>query len=149
MKRFLLILLGLAASGPLPAQVVTIDTSATGRGQVIDGFGACLSGSESQQTWWQQLYFDDLGASTVRVDLTPNFRSPYSDNAYNSPTWGNAGPVGCYAREYTNAADYKRAFSGRSAPIAVMGPNIDTNAGHFVFPSAPGAVAQAGIMRRL
>ena len=149
MKRHFLVLLCLGIIRPLPAQVVTIDTSSAGRQQVIDGFGSCLSGSEGQQSWWQQLYFDDLGASMVRVDLTPNFRSPYSDNAYDSPSWGNAGPDGYYARDYTNAADYQRVFSGRSAPIAVMGPNIDTNIGYFVFPSTPGLVAQAGFMRRL
>jgi len=131
------------------AQVVSIDTSAAGRQQVIDGFGTCLSGSEATNAWWQQLYFDDLGATMLRVDLTPNFRSPYSDNAYNSPTWGNAGPDGYYARTYSNALDYKRVFLGRSAPIAVMGPNIDTNIGYFLFPSTPGAVARAGVMRRL
>ena len=131
------------------AQTVTIDTSAAGRRQVIDGFGTCLSGNEGTNGWWQQLYFDDLGASLLRVDLTPNFRSPYSDNAYNSPTWGNAGPDGNYARDYTNALDYKRSYSGRSAQIAVMGPNIDTNIGYFVFPGTPGAVARAGAMRRL
>jgi hypothetical protein len=139
------LLLGWASQG----QVVTIDTSPTGRGQIIDGFGTCLSGSEGQQSWWQQLNFDDLGASMVRIDLTPSFRSPYSDHAYNSPTWGNAGPDGYYARDYTNAHDYKRVFSGRSAAITVMGPNIDTNIGYFEFPSVAGTVAQAGIMRRL
>jgi O-glycosyl hydrolase len=144
----LLLLVFLPANRPL-AQTVTIDTSAAGRRQIIDGFGTCLSGNEGTNAWWQQLYFDDLGASMLRVDLSPNFRSPYSDNAYNSPTWGNAGPDGNYARDYTNALDYKRQYSGRSAPIAVMGPNIETNIGYFVFPATPGAVARAGAMRRL
>jgi len=131
------------------AQVVTIDVSPAGHHQVVDGFGTCLSGSEGQLTWWQQLCFDDLGASLIRMDLTPNFISPYSDNAYNSPTWGNAGPDGNYVRTYTNASSYKRLYLGRSAAIAVMGPDIDANIGYFVFPSVPGAAAQAGTMRRL
>ena len=120
------------------AQVVTIDVSPAGNHQVMDGFGTCLSGSEGQQLWWQQLCFDDLGVSMIRVDLSPSFGSPYSDNAYNSPTWGAPGPDGYYARDYTNAHDYQRVFSGRSAPIAVMGPNIDTNIGYFVFPPGTG-----------
>ncbi len=159
MKRFSFIALSalpvllLAASASLRAQVVTVDTSPAGQRQVMDGFGTCLSGSEGQQNWWQQLYFDDLGASMVRVDLTPSFRSPYSDYTYNSPWFQPSpslpGPDGNNVRTYTNAADYKRVFAGRSAPIAVMGPNIDTNIGLFTFPAAPGAVAQAGVMRRL
>lgn len=136
--------------GPLlVGQVVTIDTSAAARRQVIDGFGTCLSGSEGLQSWWQQLYFDDLGASMVRVDLTPNFVAPYSNNAYNSPAWGNAGPGGNYTRAYTNASDYGRVFNGVSTPIAVMGPNLDTNAAYFSLPVTFGTVAQAGVMRRL
>jgi O-glycosyl hydrolase len=159
MKRFPLVarsalpLLLLAVSASLQAQVVTVDTSLAGRRQVMDGFGTCLSGSEGQQSWWQQLYFDDLGASMVRVDMTPNFRSPYSDYTYNSPWFHNSpalpGPDGNNVRTYTNAADYKRVFAGRSAPIAVMGPDIDTNIGFFTFPATPGAVAQAAVMRRL
>ena len=131
------------------AQTITVDTSSAGRRQVIDGFGTCLAGSEGTNAWWQQLYYDDLGASMLRVDLTPNFRSPYSDSAYNSPSWGNAGPDGNYARAYTNTAGYQRLYSGRSAPIAVMGPNIETNLAYFVQPTVPGAVARAGAMRRL
>lgn len=136
-------------AGQLKGQVITINTSAPGRGQTIDGFGTCLAGNEATNLWWQQLYFDDLGASMLRLDLTPHFRAPYSDNAYNSPSWGNAGPQGYYARAYTNTHDYRTSFSGRSASIAVMGPNIETNIGYFVFPTVPGAVAQAGMMRRL
>ncbi len=131
------------------AQVsVTIDASNSARQQNIDGFGTCLSGNEAGSSWWQQLYYDDLGASMLRMDLTPNFRSPYSDNMYNCPTWGNPGPDGYYARAYTNAQDYRRVWSGRSAPIAVMGPNIETNIGYFVFPSTPGSAARAGTIRR-
>jgi O-glycosyl hydrolase len=142
-------MVAIVIAGRVGAQTITIDTSPAGRQQVIDGFGTCLAGVESTNTWWQQLYFDDLGASMVRVDLTPGFRSPYSDNAYNSPSWGNAGQDGNYARAYTNTVDYQRVYSGRSAPIAVMGPNIETNLTYFVQPGPPGAVAQAGAMRRL
>lgn len=131
------------------AQVITVDTSPAGRQQVIDGFGTCLAGSESTNSWWQQLYYEDLGASMLRVDLTPGFRSPFSDSAYNSPSWGNAGPDGNYVRAYTNTADYQRVYSGRSAPIAVMGPNIESNLLYFVQPAVLGAAARAGAMRRL
>ena len=135
------------------SQTITIDTSSAGRRQIIDGFGACLSGSEGQQSWWQQLFFEDLGASMVRVDLTPAFRAPYSDYTYNSPWFHNnpslPGPDNNNVRVYTNALDYRRVFSGRSAAIAVMGPNIDTNIGYFNFPATPGAVVRAGTMRRL
>jgi O-glycosyl hydrolase len=130
------------------AQTVTLDTSPAGRRQVIDGFGTCLSGSEGEQAWWQRLYFDDLGASILRMDLTPTFKSLYADNAYNSPSWGNAGPDGYYARAYTNALDYKRVFSGRSAQIAVMGPDIDASTNYFDFnadmPRVAGKLAQLG-----
>src|SRR5579864_8911983 len=137
----------------LQAQVVTIDTSPAGRRQVMDGFGTCLSGNEGQQSWWQQLYFDDLRASMLRIDMTPSFRAPYSDYTYNSPWFHNnpalPGPDNNNVRTYTNAADYPRLFAGRRAPIAVMGPSIETNIGYFTFPATPGAVAQAGVMRRL
>jgi len=114
--RTALLVAAFLASLRVQAQVVTIDISAAGRQQVIDGFGTCLTGSEGTNAWWQQLYVDDLGATMLRVDLTPNFRSPYSDNAYSFPTWGNAGSDGYYARACSNALDYKRVFSGRSAP---------------------------------
>lgn len=150
---FTLPLLCLVAGVSLRAQVITIDTSAAGRRQVIDGFGTCLSGSEGQQSWWQQLYFDDLGASMLRVDMTPNFRSPFSDYTYNSPWFHNnpplPGPDTNNVRTYTNATDYKRMFAGRQAAIAVLGPNIETNLSYFSFPAVPGVVARAGVMRRL
>lgn len=135
----------------LEAQTITIDTSPAGQGQVIDGFGTCLSGSEaSQTTWWTNLYYGDLQASMLRVDLTPVFRSPYSDNNYNSPSYGNAGPGGNYVRTYTNATTYTNVFNGNQAAIAVMGPNIDSNIAYFNFtaggsgPEVAGATARAG-----
>jgi MYXO-CTERM domain-containing protein len=140
------------------AQSVAVDT--TTRFQTIDGFGTCLSGTEAQQTWWQQLYFEDLQASMVRVDITPAFKSPYSDLSYCSPWFGQPaplsldnggnGPDGTRTRRYTGPADYSNAFGGCSAPIAVMGTDIDKNAAMLDFTTAkavPGLVAQLGAMK--
>jgi O-glycosyl hydrolase len=145
-------LLGAAAR----AQTVTVDGSAAGRRQTIDGFGTCLSGTEAQSAWWQELFYDDLGASILRVDITPRFRSPYSDHVYNSPWFGNSpalpGPEGNNVRTYTGPADYSRTFAGQSAPIAVMGSDIEKNLLLFDFaedgPKTAGAAAQAGLARR-
>jgi O-glycosyl hydrolase len=135
----------------LPAQTVTIDTSPASKRQVIDGFGTCLSGTEaSQTTWWTNLYYGDLQASMLRMDLTPAFNAPYSANNYNSPSYGNAGPGGNYVRTYTNAATYTNLFNGSQAQIAVMGPNIDSNIAYFNFtatgsgPQVAGMTAQTG-----
>jgi O-glycosyl hydrolase len=134
------------------AQSVAVDT--TTRFQTIDGFGTCLSGSESTESWWQSLYFDDLAASMVRVDITPTFTSTYSDLSYCSPWYGQAapldiddgGPDGTRTRPYSSASDYSTSFGGCSAPIAVMGPDIDTNATLFDFSqkSTFGLIAQMG-----
>ncbi|HEY3821335.1 MAG TPA: hypothetical protein VGL81_29415 [Polyangiaceae bacterium] len=145
----------LLASIPASAQSVSIDASK--RFQTIDGFGTCLSGAEANQTWWQNLYFEDLAASMVRVDITPTFTAPYNALSYCSPWFGQAaplsldnggnGPDGTRTRQYTGAADYSTAFGGCSAPIAVMGPDIDTNAKLFDFTTAqavPGLIAQLG-----
>ena len=117
------------------AQTVHPDTSAAGRAQAIDGFGTCLSGTEAQQTWWQDLYFDDLAASMLRMDIVPRFKSPYSDHHYNSPWFSNdpalPGPENNNVRTYTNATDYGRSYAGRNAVIAVMGPDIDQNVAYF------------------
>jgi O-glycosyl hydrolase len=134
----------------LEAQTVTVDTSPAGRGQVIDGFGACLSGSEALQSWWQSLYYSDLQASMLRIALTPVFNSPYSENNYNCPSYGVPGPGGNYVRTYTNASTYTNLFAGLQAQIAVMGPNIDSNIAYFDFtasgsnPQVAGLAAQAG-----
>ncbi len=143
------------AARPAGAQTVRVDAST--RYQTIDGFGTCLSGTEAQQKWWQNLYFDDLAASIVRVDITPTFKAPYSNLHYCSPWFGqpapltldsgNNGPDGTRARRYTSAADYSTTFGGCSAPIAVMGPDIDKNVAFFDFTGAqavPGLVAQLG-----
>jgi O-glycosyl hydrolase len=142
------------SSSTAEAQSVSIDTSQ--RSQTIDGFGTCLSSSEPMQTWWQNLYFDDLQASMVRMDITPTFKSPYSDMSYCSPWFGQAaplsldngsnGPDGTRTRRYTGAADCSTTFGGCGAPIAVMGPDIDTNAALFDFTQKAnfGLVAQLG-----
>jgi len=147
--RISLWLCGAALAARLAAQTVTIDTSPAGQRQVIDGFGACLAGTQATQTsWWTNLYFGDLQASMLRMDLTPVFKSPYSDNAYNSPTYGNAGPNGNYVRAFTNAASYTNLYNGRQAPIAVMGPNIDSNVAYFNFTSAGSGPQVAGTTAR-
>lgn len=146
---------GVSVSSLASAQTVSVDT--TKRFQTIDGFGTCLSGNEAQQSWWQNLFFDDLEASIVRMDITPSFKSPYSDLSYCSPWFGQAaplsldnggnGPDGTRTRRYTGPADYSTAFGGCSAPIAVMGTDIDKNAAYFDFTTAkavPGLIAQLG-----
>jgi O-glycosyl hydrolase len=136
------------------AQTVTIDTSPAGQRQVIDGFGSCLSGNEaSTTTWWTNLYYGDLQASMLRMDLTPAFTSVYSANNYNSPSYGNAGPNANYVRAYTNSASYTNVYNGSQARIAVMGPNIDSNIAYFNFtgsgssPQVAGVAARAGLAR--
>jgi len=144
----------LACSGTPRLQTVHIDAST--REQVVDGFGTCLVGTEGQQAWWRALYFDDLGASLLRFDLVPRFVSPYSDRGYDSPgPHGDPplpGPEGNNVRSYRNASDYLRPFAGHSAPIAVMGPDIDRNAQYFDFdddvPRTAGLLAQIGQQKR-
>jgi O-glycosyl hydrolase len=129
---------------------VTMDTSPAGQRQAIDGFGTCLYGTEGVQNWWQNLYYGDLQASMLRMDLTPVFNSSYSANAYNSPGYDQPGPHGNYVRTYTNATSYTNLFNGTQAQIAVMGPNIDSNITCFDFtgsgstPQVAGQAAQAG-----
>jgi O-glycosyl hydrolase len=137
--------------GRLEAQTITIDTSPAGQRQVIDGFGTCLSGSEaSQTTWWTNLYYGDLQASMLRMDLTPAFNSSYSADNYNSPNYGDTGPDGNYVRTYTNATSYTNVYDGNQAKIAVMGPDINSNIAYFNFtasgsgPQVAGLAANAG-----
>jgi O-glycosyl hydrolase len=131
-------------------QTVTIDTSPAGQRQVIDGFGTCLSGTEaSQTTWWTNLYYGDLQASMLRMDLTPNFNASYSANNYNSPSYGNPGPQGNYVRAYTNATTYTNLFNGSQAQIAVMGPNIDSNIAYFDFSASGSGQQVAGMTAQL
>ena len=149
------LLLGLALlASPAGAQSVAIDTSV--RAQTIDGFGTCITGAEPQQAWWQDLYFDDLGASILRMDIVPRFKSPYSDDLYNSPWFGNKtelpGPEGNNVRTYTSAADYGKEWAGRKAAIAVMGPDIDKNSAYFDYDDdnskSAGLAAQVGMRKK-
>ena len=133
---------------------VTIDTAM--RFQTIDGFGSCLAGAEAQQPWWQQLYYDDAQSSMLRVDLTPHFKAPYSDFAYNSPWFHNnpalPGPENNNVRTYTSPADYGRSFAGRNAQIAVMKADANANQAVFDFtdesPKTGVAAAKAGLSRK-
>ncbi|HEY0792601.1 MAG TPA: RICIN domain-containing protein, partial [Chthoniobacterales bacterium] len=152
-RFFLCIVAGLGCftASLSPAQIaVTVDPTA--KQQTIDGFGTCLSGIEAQSSWWQQLYFDDLGASMLRVDLSPPLVSPYSDQGVYSPSYGNPGPDGNYVRTYTGPTDYGRLYNGWTAPVAVMGPDINQNVKFFDFaavgPKTAGLAAQAGVARR-
>jgi len=134
--------------------VVTIDSNVIY--QTIDGFGTCLFGTEAEQNWWQQLYYDDMRASILRVDLTPRFVSPYGDFTYNSPWFHNnpslPGPENNNVRSYTSPNDYSRTFAGRKAPIAVMKANATKNLALFdynnVLPRVGGVAAQAGQNRK-
>ncbi|HVU04776.1 MAG TPA: MYXO-CTERM sorting domain-containing protein [Polyangiaceae bacterium] len=157
MRRRRLLPLALASlflAGRAAAQTVTLDVASPA--QTIDGFGTCLSGTEGQSAWWQSLYFDDLGASMLRMDLVPHFKSPYSDRTYDSPWFHDdpalPGPENNNVRTYTSASDYGRTFAGHNAPIAVMGPDIDQNVLLFDFaddgPKTAGAVAQAGLAKK-
>jgi O-glycosyl hydrolase len=141
-----------------PAQAQSAITVAIDSGttyQTIDGFGTCVSGVEAQQPWWQQLYYDDLSASILRVDLTPRLVSPYSDFTYNSPWFHNSpalpGPEGNNVRTYTGPGDYSRSYAGRNAPIAVMKADANQNIAFFDYnqdmPKTGGAAAQAGQSR--
>ena len=137
------------------AEDVTVDGAT--RYQTIDGFGTMTGSTEAQQSWWQQLFFDDLQASVFRVDIEPTFTAPYDNLSYCSPWFGQPapltldnngnGPDGSRTRRYTGPADYSTAFGGCSAPIAVMGPDIDANVKYFDFTKAQasqGVIAQLG-----
>jgi len=148
--RVLVLLVAGVFCGNVYGQInVTIDTSPEGRKQIIDGFGAHQGSGDREAAWWQELYFDDMKATIYRVDLTPKFKSPYSDNEYNSPSYGQPGPDGNNVREYTNAEDYTRMFNGRRAQIAVMGPDIRKNIEYYQFErdgAIEAAMARAGQM---
>ena len=132
----------------LPGQSATVAITTGEHHQVIDGFGAFQDGQLSREEWVTDLYFDDLGASIYRVDIVPQFASPYSDyNVYSPWFMGSAtdspfnledpdnpnGPEDNRARTYTGPEDYSRNFGGENAPIAVMGPDIDVNKAYFVY----------------
>jgi O-glycosyl hydrolase len=155
--RFLLAFVSFWLAGAASfAQRITIDAGSSARHQTIDGFGTCLSGNEGQQSWWRNLYFEDLQCSMLRVDLTPVFKSPYSDFTYNSPWYHNnpplPGPETNNVRTYTSATNYSRLYAGRNAAIAVMGPDINFNTNYFNFasgmPAVAGPLAQMGDSKR-
>ena len=117
--------------------------------QVIDGFGAHQGDGVRNEIWWQELFFEDAGASIYRVDLTPKLIAPFSNLHVYSPWFmGTAtksvfnledgdnpnGPEGNRVRTYTGPEDYSRDFGGENPPIAVMGPDIDENVQYFVYP---------------
>ena len=114
---------------------VRVVVDARTRHQSIDGFGTTGPSRGGELDWLRALYYDDLGASMLRIDLTPAFKSPYADHAYNSPWFhgspGLPGPEGNNVRSYRDAADYGRAWAGQRAPIAVMGPHIEHNLTYF------------------
>jgi len=71
-----------------------------------------------------RIFSSRSSSSMLRVDLTPAFKSPYSDFTYNSPWFHNNRPCPVrqqHVRTYTNATDYTRLWAGRHAQIAVMG----------------------------
>lgn len=141
-----LLLICIFCSNPNFAQPGSITISDTVKYQIIDGFGAHQSDASINQSWWNQLFYDDLECSIYRVDLTPKLVSPYSDlNCFSPWFMGSSvksvfnfedasnpnGPEGNRVRTYTGPNDYSRQFGGRSAPIAVMGPDIEKNIAYF------------------
>ncbi len=148
-------------AGSILGTTITIDDSPAGQKQVIDGFGTCIGGG-GDQAWFQSAYYDDMGCSIMRMDLTPCFKAPYADHEYNSPWFSNqpplkiddpaspGGPERNFVRTYTGPADYTREFGGNHAAIAVMGPDIAKNIDLFDYTktAAQGAMAQAGLARK-
>lgn len=128
------------------AQNFTIDMSQTH--QTIDGFGAHQGDDQVNQAWWQSLYFNGLGSSIYRLDLTPRLITPYSDLSYYSPWFMGSqidsefnledpdnpdGPENNRVRTYTGPNDYSKLFGGKNAPICIMGPDIEENVLNFVY----------------
>ena len=169
--KFLLLLalcaLMLIAPSLASAATVTIDTTPAGLRQPIDGFGTCIGNDLGKDPAFQQLYFDDLGCSIARMDLTPRFAAPYSDNSYDSPWFYNSpsimtfppgtaadeahrgGPDKNNVRTYTGPEDYGRSFGGQQAPIAIMGPDINANLKKFNLGETGAlAMAKAGLRRQ-
>ncbi|MCB9354952.1 MAG: hypothetical protein H6575_10345 [Lewinellaceae bacterium] len=160
-KIFLPLLTFILFLTSLTGQGANVDIFASEKHQQIDGFGAHQGGAAVKTIWWQQLYYDDMGASIYRVDLTPRLVAPYSNLSYYSPWFMGSqtdnvfnlenpdnpdGPEGNRVRTYTGAQDYSRLFGGLNAPIAVMGPDIDANVALFNYPN-DGAI-QAGLDRQ-
>jgi O-glycosyl hydrolase len=147
-----LVMFAVALCVPVVAAAQTLTFNPAARKQTIDGFGTCTWDTVPDQSWYAPLYYNDLGASILRVDLTPRFKSPYSDWTYNSPWFHNnpalPGPEGNNVRTYTGAADYSRLFAGRQAQIAVMGPSLDNNISRTISVTDPGVAAGARLAQR-
>ncbi len=79
MIKYVKLLIAILFYNFLFAQQGTITINPAQKFQVIDGFGAHQGNADVNQSWWQNLFFDDIEASIYRVDLTPQLRSPYSD----------------------------------------------------------------------
>src|SRR5476651_863664 len=75
------------------AATVTIDDTPAGKMQIIDGFGTCNHHKYGDEDWYQKAYFDDLGSSIMRMDITPSFVKPYCDDGYNCPWFGHKEPL--------------------------------------------------------
>lgn len=145
-----------SASAQTSVPLLTPIVGDAGREQRIDGFGTCTyTGGDAEQPWFHELYYDELRASIVRADLTPQFKSPYSDWTYNSPWFHNnpplPGPDNNNVRTYTGPNDYSREFAGKRAPIAIMGPDIEQNIAVFDYehtlPKGSGVLASVGTQR--
>jgi O-glycosyl hydrolase len=123
--------------------------------QIIDGFGTCLNWKDASSEWYRSLFLDDLRCSILRVDLTPRFARPFSDDLYNSPVPqepAGPDPDGNHVRTYDGPSNYGRSFAGRKARIAVMGPDIERNLQllNFEEPTwkAAGQLAQLGFAKK-
>lgn len=153
--RFALCLAFGAAAASWAGPLVSPNVGDSGRQQRIDGFGTCTSGDVATQSWFQDLYYNDLRSSIVRADMTPRYKSPYSDWTYNTP-WFHfnpflPGPDGNNVRTYTGPNDYSREYFGRNTPLAVMGPDIEQNIQVFDYeasmPRGSGVLAAVGTER--
>jgi len=112
---FILAISLISASAGLPklrAEVLRLDLSETGKGQIIDGFGNCISGDESKQEWWRDHFIDTMGASILRVDLVPRFKTPWSDYNYYSPWFSGKGNEPFAFNYETTEGDVPRYYEG-------------------------------------
>jgi len=139
-------------------QVTQLHVDLTLRYQTIQGFGTTSTpdANEAHADWYADLYYRDLRASILRLDLTPVFKGPVSDFLYNSPWFHGQppppGPEGNNVRTYHDATDYTRTYAGRAAKIVVMGPDIERNILTFDFEAtavkAQGHLARRGVAER-
>jgi O-glycosyl hydrolase len=113
-------------------QTVSADFTDSARRQKMDGFGTFIGDDgRSDQGWYEDLIEQDLHSSIIRVQMTPRFKSPWSDHTYNSPWFHGQpalpGPDGNNVRTYFDAKSYTREWAGHQAQIAVMGPDAEDN----------------------